>query len=145
MTDTKEITAPASAYIEALEAFSAPTMDAFLSLCAAGIEFKDPFNHTFTRDDFRRVLKHMLKQVKGLQFTVSDHWHTGRSLVIKWRFTGSARLIGELDIPGLSEVQFDGNGLVIRHIDYWDANEHITGRLPVIGPVVRLAMRPMAI
>lgn len=144
MTDATTIPDAAAAYIKALEEFDAQTMDSFLSLCASDIEFKDPFNHTFTRDDFRRVLEHMLKQVKGLQFAISDHWHDGQSLVIKWRFTGSARFIGVLDIPGLSEVQFDGEGLVSRHIDYWDANEHITSRLPAIGPMVRLATRPMS-
>ena len=137
--------AAAAKYIDALERFSAQSMPEFLSLCSPEIEFRDPFNHTFNRNDFRRVLAHMVKQVDGLQFDVSGHWLGEDSLVIRWRFTGRARFVGRLDIPGLSEVAFDENAMVCRHIDYWDANEHITCKLPVIGPSVRLAMRPMSI
>ena len=144
MTDTSSISRAASRYIGALETFSACSLDDFLTLCAPGIEFRDPFNHTFNRDDFRRVLVHMLKQVHDLRFNVSQHWHNGRTLVIQWRFSGTARFIGLLDIPGLSEIEFDDDGLVRRHIDYWDANEHITCKLPVIGPMVSLVARQMS-
>jgi steroid delta-isomerase len=145
MTDSSNTAKNVATYIDALETLSVQSMDDFLALCAPVIEFRDPFNHTFNRDDFRRVLIHMLKQVDGLQFNVSQHWHNGPAFVIQWRFSGKSRFIGALDIPGLSEVEFDDDGMVRRHIDYWDANEHITCKLPVIGPLVRLAMRPMSI
>ena len=145
MTEPDKFAEAATAYVETLERFNAQTMDAFLDLCASGIEFRDPFNHTFGRDDFRRVLGHMLDQVSDLQFDVTRHWRDGPSMIIQWRFTGQARFIGALDIPGLSEVRFDGDGLVSGHIDYWDANEHITSKLPALGPLVRMAMRPMSI
>ncbi len=137
--------AAAARYIDALERFSAQSMPEFLTLCSPEIEFRDPFNHTFNRDDFQRVLVHMLKQVDGLRFEISRHWLGEGNLVIQWRFTGTARFVGRLDIPGLSEVTFDESAMVCRHIDYWDANEHISRKLPVIGAVVRMAMRPMSI
>lgn len=144
MTTPADTAQGAARYIAALEDFQVHTIDAFLALCAPGIEFRDPFNHTFGRDDFRRVLVHMLNQVDALKFVVCAHWRHEASLVIKWRFTGHARFVGQLDIPGMSEVTFDDFGLVSRHIDYWDANAHITCKLPLIGSAVRLAMRPMS-
>lgn len=145
MTGRERFSDAAAAYVAALERFDAQTMAAFLDLCALGIEFRDPFNHTLGRDNFRRVLEHMLKQVDDLRFNVSRHWRQEPGMIIRWRFTGRARFIGALDIPGLSEVEFDDDGLVSRHIDFWDAHEHITSKLPVLGPLVRVAMRPMSI
>ncbi len=144
MTDISTTPQRVISYVNALEEFSAQSIDAFLALCAKDIEFRDPFNHTFNQDNFRCVLVDMLKHVDGLQFKVSDHWFNGVTLVIKWRFSGTARFVGPLDIPGLSEIEFNDDGLVKRHIDYWDANEHITCKLPLIGALVRLLMRPMA-
>ena len=136
---------PTGKYVHALETLSAETLGDLQALCAHDIEFKDPFNHTHTCNDFRRVLEHMLAQVSNLRFDVQGHWQDGHSTVLKWRFSGQARLIGRLDIPGLSEVLFNDEGLVSHHIDYWDANEHIISRLPVVGPVVKLLTRPLSI
>ena len=135
----------AQTYVNALQTFSDANLESFLALCADDIDFRDPFNETHTKAGFEKVLRHMLKQVKQLKFDVDQHWVDGDAMVVKWRFSGNVRFIGRLDIPGVSEVKFNETGLVSRHIDYWDANEHVTSRLPLLGWFVRLAMTPMKI
>ena len=132
-------------YCDALEAFSEATVDDILALCSPSIEFRDPFNHTFTRDDFRRALLHSMKSIQSVGFRIDDRWGAGQSWVIKWLFSGRSKLIGDLAIPGLSEITLDEAGLVVRHIDYWDASEHLLQRVPVFGAATRAVLRPLRI
>jgi len=132
-------------YCDALEALTEETLPAFLDLCCNDIEFRDPFNHTHTRNHFRLALEHMFKNVKDLRFVVMERWGSGRSWVIKWTFTGHTRFIGELNIVGLSEVAFDPEGLVCRHIDHWDASEEFLQKVPLLGPLLRGVLRPLSV
>ena len=133
------------AYCEALETAGVETVRRLLELCAADIEFKDPFNHTHSRDGYERVLRHMFKQVRNLRFQV--HWKRGegRDWVIGWTFSGEVNVIGRINVDGLSEISFDDDLKVVRHIDHWDAWASIYCRIPVLGALFRLMSRPMRI
>ena len=132
-------------YAAALEAAAPDTIETILALCAEDVEFRDPFNHTRTKDGFRAVLVHMFKSVKALKFTVHETFGADEKWVLRWTFTGKAKLIGDLRIDGLSEIELNAAGLVTRHIDYWDAWEHVFSRLPVFGALARLLTRPLRI
>ena len=138
-------TARIDAYCAALEALTPETLDGFLATCRDDIEFRDPFNHTYTRAHFRLALEDMFKHIEGLNFEILDKWGAGDSWVIKWRFTGSAKLVGRLDIVALSEVAFDADGLVQRHIDHWDGSGEFVQKIPVLGAMVARALRPLRV
>ena len=133
------------AFAAALEAASPDTIEAILALCAEEVEFRDPFNHTHTKAGFRAVLVHMFKGVKGLKFTVHEIIGADDNWVLKWTFTGQARLIGELAIDGLSEIRLNAAGLVTRHIDYWDTWGPVFSRIPILGALARMLARPLKI
>lgn len=125
-------------YAEALEHTAPQTVDALLALCADQIEFRDPFNHTHSKADFRHVLEHMFKTVSGLKFVVHDTIGSGQVWVLKWTFTGKIKLIGQVKIEGLSEVALNDEGLVIRHIDYWDSWAEVFCKVPGLGGLFKL-------
>lgn len=139
------MTAQITGYCDALEVLTQDTLDAFLAMCREDIEFHDPFNHTHNRDHFRLALEHMFKNVKDLRFVVTEKWGSGRSWIIKWTFTGNAKIVGDLQIIGLSEVTFDTDGLVCRHIDHWDASKEFLQKIPGLGAMLRRILRPLSV
>lgn len=139
------MTAQITSYCDALEVLTHETLNAFLAKCSEDIEFRDPFNHTYTRDHFRLALEHMFENVKDLRFEVMDKWGSGQSWVIKWTFTGHTKFIGNLEIIGLSEVMIDADGLVCRHIDHWDASGEFLQKIPGLGAVLRRILRPLSV
>lgn len=139
------MTTQITSYCHALEALTQDTLDAFLTMCSEDIEFRDPFNHTYTRGHFRLALEHMFKNVKDLRFEVTDKWGADQSWVIKWTFTGHTRFIGEMEIIGLSEVNFDTDARVCRHIDHWDASGQFLQNIPGLGALLRRILRPLSV
>ena len=132
-------------YVSALEEAKADSIEGLLDLCAENIEFRDPFNHTRTKPEFKQVLQHMFQQVKQLRFDVHEVQGEGAKWFLKWTFTGRVRVIGALEIDGVTEVDIDQEGLVCRHLDYWDATGPVLLRLPVLGKILWLLTKPMRI
>ena len=130
-------------YVEALEGASPETLDALLGLCDARIEFRDPFNHSTSKDQFEAILRHMFSQVAELKFVVHDVQGSGRDWFLKWTFTGHVSVIGAVEIEGISEVALNDEGKVHRHIDYWDATSTILFRIPLLGRLIWLLTKPM--
>ena len=125
------------AYGQALENAGPDNLDALLAFCAAEVEFRDPFNHTFSKAGFRKVLEHMFRTVHELKFEIHDTIGDNKLWVLKWTFSGRIKAIGRVKIKGLSEVALDDEGLVVRHIDYWDSWAEVFCKFPVIGPLFR--------
>ena len=125
-------------YAKALEGADTASLDSLLDLCAETVEFRDPFNHTFTKPAFCHILEHMFKTVKGLTFEVHNIIGSDRLWVLKWTFTGTIKPFGRVEIVGLSEVALNEQGHVVRHIDYWDSGTEVYSKVPVLGPVIRL-------
>jgi steroid Delta-isomerase len=44
----------------------------------------------------------------------------------------------------MSELTFDSDGKVARHIDYWDAGKHFYEKLPLLGALLRAIRRRVA-
>lgn len=139
-------TAPAdaiTAYVAALEAMRADTVDSVLALCADDIRFSDPFTDVTGRAAMRHVYEDMFRKVSDLRFTVEECHGSGERWLIRWTYSARNRLLGPMDFVGTSLVLLDDKGLVRRHADYWDASA-LFARLPVLGPIIRLIKRRIA-
>ena len=61
----------------------------------------------------------------------------GDSGFLLWEL-GFLRSSGQpMHICGTSYLQFDGDGLVATHRDFWDPVEEIFAKVPVLGAVAR--------
>ncbi|MEM1198059.1 MAG: nuclear transport factor 2 family protein [Pseudomonadota bacterium] len=138
MSTAEPLRAAIDTYAKALESADAASVDGLMDLCGETVEFRDPFNHTFTKPAFRHILEHMFKTVQGLKFEVHNIIGSDRLWVLKWTFTGTIKPVGKVEIVGLTEVALNEQGHVIRHIDYWDSGTEIFSKMPVLGPVIRL-------
>jgi steroid delta-isomerase len=102
--------------------------------------FRDPFNNVSSIDGIKRIFSHMFLQVKDPSFRVTKVIIGEGDAILFWTFHFRFKTVGckkTQSLEGVSHLEFDDEGRVILHRDYWDAAEELYGRLPVIGTLMR--------
>ena len=133
-------------YAAAYERLQVDNIDALGQLMADDIEFIDPFNHLHGRAATLAVFEHMFRTVDNARFEVFDCAHGSQAGYLRWRMTGTTRGKGSvLDLQGMSEVHFNDEGLVLRHIDHWDSLSQLLAKLPVVGWIARRIIAALAV
>ncbi|MBL4804019.1 MAG: nuclear transport factor 2 family protein [Alphaproteobacteria bacterium] len=129
---------PLDDYIEYYEKLTPRSVAMIEKLAVPGVRFKDPFNDVMGVDAYQRVLQHMFENVDNPKFRVSDYaWGRGANIAyLRWTFTYMMKN-RQYSVEGASEVMFSDDGLVMSHIDYWDAAENFYEHLPVLGAAIR--------
>ncbi|CAB5711353.1 Ketosteroid isomerase-related protein [Delftia tsuruhatensis] len=128
----------------AYEALRRDNLAELLSLYADQAFFKDPFNEVHGRAETGRVFAHMFEQLDQPRFTVNQGMAQGDSGFLLWELA-FVRQSGEpMCICGASHLQFDADGLVVAHRDFWDPMEEIFAKLPMLGPVTRWVQARMS-
>lgn len=133
----------ANAYRKAFEQLTPDTLDNLINLAAPDIVFTDPFNTVYGKDRFRHVFQHMFDTCEAPQFSVTDIAIGEAAVYMRWIMTGQIK--GKtglaLNLNGMSELHFDTNGLVKKHIDHWDSASQLLQTLPYIGWITRRILR----
>ncbi|HEV7372471.1 nuclear transport factor 2 family protein [Arenibaculum sp.] len=131
------------AYLRFYEELSPETLDRLDEVAAETVRFVDPFNDVRGRAALRRVLEHMLATLEEPRFRITHRARDGDVAFVRWRFT--SRLRGRAwEVEGVSELRLDAGGLVVEHVDHWDASTQFYARLPVVGPLIRLIRRRLS-
>ena len=119
-------------YRRYLETLRPETLPELLKYVSAEVHFQDPFNDVHGIDAMAETFRHMFESVGPVKFTVYHAQATGRVGLFSWRFVG--QLFGKPWVfDGTSVVTFDEDGMVVVHIDHWDAAQNFYERLPLIG------------
>lgn len=98
-------------------------------------EFKDPFNHVFSRDKIHYLFCEMF-ELDDAKFELIDHIQQENKLFITWNLYFSFRGKPQ-SIHGSSYILVGEDGLVTSHLDYWDAAEQVYEKIPILGWVLR--------
>ncbi len=124
-----------------LEEFSIENMEGKVSLVYA-----DQFFFNDTLKTFREVeeLEHyLLETAKMLQYgTVSydDVVHSGENTYIRWKMVYRSKTLSpkqDIVTIGMSHLQFDEDGKVVLHQDFWDSTRGVFEHVPVLGAGIR--------
>lgn len=128
------------------EALTPASLPALAQHYAAQARFKDPFNDVHGLPAIQTVFEHMFATLHEPRFKVMHSMTEGDEAFLVWQFhfTRLSQPNRTLSIQGGSHLQFDEQGLVIAHIDYWDTGEALYAKLPVIGALVRWVQRQLA-
>ena len=119
-------------YRRYLETLRPETLPELLKYVSADVHFQDPFNDVHGIDAMAEIFRHMFELVGPVRFTVYQAQADGRVGLFSWRFEG--QLFGKPWVfNGTSVITFDEDGMVIVHIDHWDAAQNFYERLPLIG------------
>ncbi|OQS10815.1 isomerase [Chromobacterium violaceum] len=99
---------------------------------AAEARFKDPFNDARGVARIQAVFRHMFQTLEHPRFTVIHALRDGDQAFITWdfHFLYAGR---QMNIHGGSHLQFDADGKITLHRDYWDAAEELFEKIPLFG------------
>ena len=132
--------------VDAFERLTPDGVPGLVALYAADAGFRDPFNDVRGRASIERVFRHMFEVLDAPRFAVLDTLVQGDRCVLTWDF--DYRLRGRTPRPmrihGLSKLDFDADGRIALHRDYWDAAGEFWERLPAIGMLMRALRRRAA-
>ncbi|WP_366657646.1 nuclear transport factor 2 family protein [Fodinicurvata sp. EGI_FJ10296] len=147
MMERDETLRLARRYAAAYEALTPGTIPALTDLAAANVRFSDPFNEFRGRDRLAAVFRHMFDGLTAPAFAVTDVavGEAGNENVayLRWRFTFLYRQRPHT-IDGVSEVHFDGDGLVSVHLDHWDSATQVYMHVPILGRLIAAIRRRLA-
>ncbi|UUX52277.1 nuclear transport factor 2 family protein [Nisaea acidiphila] len=134
------------AYAHCYETLTEESLDSVAALLAEDVRFSDPFSDVTGRDQVVAIFRHMYEAMENPAFEILGSAVGEPACYLKWRMTGRVKSAGrrEIEIVGVSEVEFDGAGLVTRHIDHWDAASQVFGLFPVLGSLLRWLGRGFA-
>jgi ketosteroid isomerase-like protein len=110
---------------------------------APDARFKDPFNEVQGLAAVQRVFAHMFEALDEPRFVVRDIVVEGNQCFLTWDFLFRMQRFRRdpQTVHGSSHLQFDAQGRITLHRDYWDAAEELYEKLPAIGTLMRWLRR----
>jgi hypothetical protein len=135
--DYRARTAAMAAYFENLSPASVAQLPQFY---APDARFKDPFNEVQGLAAVTQVFDHMYVALDAPHFVITHSLVDGDQAFLTWDFKFKFKRFDThtlQTVRGGSHVQFNAQGLISMHRDYWDAAEELYERLPLLGGVMR--------
>ncbi len=114
---------------------------------AATACFKDPFNEVVGTGPITGIFEAMFEQLEAPRFRVLDAVGDARRACLVWVFDFQSPRLDSgrpQQIRGASWLEFDDQGRVRLHRDYWDAAEELYEKLPGVGALMRWLRRRIA-
>ena len=113
-------------------------------LYAAEARFKDPFNEVQGLQAIAHIFAHMFEALDGPHFIVTERIVQGQQCFLVWDFRFRFKRFDTKTwqtVRGGTHLQFNAQGLVTLHRDYWDAAEELYEKLPLVGGLMRWLKR----
>jgi hypothetical protein len=135
--DYRTRTAEVATYFETLTPARVADLGQFY---APQARFKDPFNEVQGVHEVKRIFEHMYVALEAPHFVITGSMVDGAQAFLTWDFKFTFRRFDTQNlqtIRGGTHLQYDLNGLITVHRDYWDAAEELYEKLPVLGGVMR--------
>jgi hypothetical protein len=136
-TDYRARTAAVAVYFENLSPASVALLPMFY---ASDARFKDPFNEVQGLAAVTQVFEHMYVALDAPHFVITHSLVDGDQAFLTWDFKFKFKRFDTQTLQtvrGGTHLQFNAQGLIILHRDYWDAAEELYEKLPLLGGVMR--------
>ena len=79
---------------------------------------------------------------KILELSYAQNFDKKLTVYLKWILNGKfKRNKKSFAIKGVSEVKFNDQGKVVKHIDYWDSMTQLIIHLPYVGSLVKAFLK----
>jgi hypothetical protein len=135
---------PLERYARFWEELSAARLPALADLLARDVRFKDPFNDVRGVAATMAVMRAMFDHGSP-SFAISERaLGAAGTGFLRWRCTIARARGPAIVLEGVSEIRFDAAGLVIEHVDHWDAAEQVYEHVPVLGALLRMVKRRLS-
>lgn len=131
-------------YLELFSNLTPERIPEFSNWVSEDIHFRDPFNDVRGIAKMQAILQDMFERSEAPKFSVLEHRLGGDTGFIRWHFSAQLPVLGRLDVEGVSRLQFNNQGLISEHLDYWDSAP-IYLKLPLLGALLRRLKGRMAL
>ena len=94
-------------------------------LYAGDVYFKDPMNEFYGVERYKRMIGFIEQWFRDIELELHNIEQPQENIFItRWtlHFTAPTPWQPRLSIPGWSELQINGEGLICSHIDYWSCS-----------------------
>lgn len=135
--NAREHTAHVATFFEQLAPDSVQQLPQFY---APDARFKDPFNDVRGLPEIDRIFRHMYVALDQPHFVVTHQLVDGDQAFLVWDFRFRFKRFDTTTwqtVRGSTHLQFNAQGLITLHRDYWDAAEELYEKLPVLGGLMR--------
>ena len=135
--NTRQATQQLATFFETLSPDSVSRLG---DLYEAQATFKDPFNEVKGLVEIERIFHHMYVALEQPHFVVTTQVVDGSQAFLTWDFRFRFKRFDTVTLQpvrGASHVQFNEQGRVTMHRDYWDVAEELYEKLPVLGGLMR--------
>lgn len=141
----------AIAFTRAAQALRANNIDNLAAFYAQDCEFTDPFQTVHGREAVTELYRAMFQGLSNPRFLNVETreiavpaGYSHQELAVRWDFEFAFRPTGgRRTIAGLSLLTLGQDGLIARHVDYWDASQ-LMQELPLIGRLIHWVRRKIA-
>ena len=130
---------PTQRVIAFFEALTPAQLERLGEIYSVDATFRDPFHAVCGVDAIARIFHHMFATLEAPRFEILDALDGDARCLLTWNFHYRRERRGGL-IHGASRIEFDPDGLVHRHHDYWDAAA-LYEQLPLLGALLRTIRR----
>ena len=136
----------AAVYASYFERVAPGNLGELRDLCAVDVHFRDPFNDVRGQDQIVRIFAKMFEDLDEPKFEVVDNASSGSNSYMRWVMRFKSKKNGKsFLIEGMTEVHFDQFGKVVAHLDHWDAASQLYEHVPLLGGVLRIIRRRLAL
>lgn len=105
--------------------------------------FEDPFHKIQGDEKIYQIFQSMYRQLHEPWFEVIEAITCENSAAyFQWKLHYKlTQNSSEDSFVGVSRVEFDTDGMVVSHVDYWDASSNVYEKIPLLGSIMRLIKR----
>ena len=134
-------------YISAYENLSINNLDTLKNKFTNDVKFEDPFNKVNGKEAVIKIFSEMFEKIDNPKFQIlelsyAQNFDQKLTVYLKWILNGRfIRNKKSFAIKGVSEVKFNDQGKVVKHIDYWDSMTQLIVHLPYVGSLVKTFLK----
>ena len=134
-------------YISAYENLSINNLDTLKNKFTNDVKFEDPFNKVNGKEAVIKIFSEMFEKIDNPKFQIlelsyAQNFDQKLTVYLKWILNGSLKKNKKsFAIKGVSEVKFNDQGKVVKHIDYWDSMTQLIVHLPYVGGLVKTFLK----
>lgn len=110
------------------------SIEVYRKIFDKNVRFKDPFHDIVGVDKLYKIFEDMYLKLDNPSFKVTEIVEQNNIAYLKWNFHFSFKGSNKDEsFVGVSRVEFNKEGRVISHIDYWDSASNLYEKIPILS------------
>lgn len=126
-------------FLDLYQKLNANNLESLREVYRADIHFIDPAHQIQGLEELTTYFHQLYRGVKYIEFHFSTPLIAGNSGTVRWEMIFSHKKLAQgkrLSVEGISHVEFDREGKVYFHRDYFDLGAMLYENIPLLGRLV---------